>query len=102
VANGIHRLGRRGIGNSRDKRARRLFLCPGRSVACFWCGRRISRRRMEVDRWPICGHLGGSYRRDNIVASCPRCNGTRCHRPIYCALFLLVTVGAPAPRRRVA
>jgi hypothetical protein len=48
----------------------------GRTVPCFHCGRRL--RKPQIDRYPICGHDGGSYRRGNIVPSCKRCNSRRC------------------------
>lgn len=48
------------------------------AVACFWCARRLTYRRLEVDRHPLCGHSGGSYRRNNIVPACRRCNASRC------------------------
>lgn len=35
-------------------------------------------RRPEIDRFPVCGHDGGTYKRDNIVPSCARCNKRRC------------------------
>ena len=68
-------------GSSYDRRARREFLMKkfgnGKTVPCFWCGRRL-RKHFEVDRWPVCGHDGGSYRRNNIVPACSDCNGKRC------------------------
>ena len=68
-------------GSSYDRRARRAFLtekfrAPG-GVKCFWCSK-VMRKRFEVDRWPLCGHDGGRYTRDNIVPSCPACNNNRC------------------------
>jgi hypothetical protein len=69
-------------GNSRDRRARREYLLRtfgnGRSTLCYWCSRRL--RRPEVDRYPICGHAGGRYTRDNIVPACKKCNAGRCSR----------------------
>lgn len=69
-------------GNNRDRKARRDWLyarhrVPGGYVLCRWCGRRM-RTRWQVDRWPVCGHKGGSYTRDNVVISCPKCNEGRC------------------------
>lgn len=32
----------------------------------------------QVDRFPVCGHLGGKYVRGNIVIACPTCNAGRC------------------------
>lgn len=61
---------------SRGKKARKFWIC------CYHCGRRMraDSRQWEVDRFPVCGHMGGRYVRGNIVPSCPRCNGTRCGR----------------------
>lgn len=67
-------------GSSYDRRARRAYLAElydlgGGAVQCFWCLRRV--REWEVDRWPICGHAGGRYTRDNIVPACRECNAAR-------------------------
>jgi len=79
-------------GNSYSRRARRLFLInkfgirtkAGKLywVLCHHCGKRMraGSSRWEVDRWPICGHAGGRYTRDNIVISCQLCNRGRCSR----------------------
>lgn len=68
-------------GNSYDRRRRRAWIMEtfgnGKTVPCFHCGRRL-RSRFEVDRYPICGHAGGRYTRDNIVPSCGKCNVGRC------------------------
>ena len=73
-------------GSSYDRRRRRAWLVEtfglrnarGRIawVVCHHCGRRMraSAGVWEVDRFPVCGHAGGSYRRGNIVISCPDCN----------------------------
>lgn len=73
-------------GSSHDRRARRAFLVvkfgshSGKTLPCFHCGRRMHAQKhaWEVDRYPICGHDGGRYTRDNIVPSCSGCNATRC------------------------
>jgi hypothetical protein len=45
------------------------------------------RRKWQVDRFPICGHVGGGYGRENIVISCKACNARRCHSTRgWCAL----------------
>ncbi len=70
-------------GNAYDRAARKGFLLDqgdGWSVPCRWCGRRLTWDTLEVDRWPVCGHAGGSYRRDNIVPAFADCNRTRCSR----------------------
>jgi hypothetical protein len=74
-------------GSSHDRRVRRAWLMKtfgnGRTVKCFWCPKQM-RSRFEVDRYPLCGHSGGGYGRNNIVPACSKCNGGRCgnqHRP---------------------
>ena len=68
-------------GSSYDRRARREWLMQmygnGRTIPCFWCKKKM-RTRFEVDRFPVCGHDGGKYTRDNVVASCSDCNRNRC------------------------
>jgi hypothetical protein len=82
---------RRSNGNSYDRRARRRFLiskfasASGKTIPCFHCGKRMRTAcgshglgAFDVDRFPVCGHAGGTYRRDNIVPACATCNRGRC------------------------
>jgi hypothetical protein len=39
---------------------------------------------MSADRYPLCGHKGGSYRRENVVPSCASCNERRCGNGTGC------------------
>ena len=77
-------LDRRGSAQSRRVRRRWLlsrasgFGGDGRSVPCFHCKRRLTPGIMQVDRFPTCGHDGGTYRRENVVPSCSSCNANRC------------------------
>lgn len=72
-------------GNTHDRRVRRDWLLSeaagfggsGRTVPCFHCGSRL--RKPTVDRYPVCGHLGGRYVRENIVPACKCCNFGRRH-----------------------
>lgn len=80
--NGSHRTkGNDKRGSVYDRRARRDYLMlrfgNGKTVPCYWCGKRM-RTKFTVDRYPICGHDGGTYARNNIVPSCSSCNSTRC------------------------
>ena len=43
-------------------------------MRCFHCGKRVGARAFHVDRYPIAGAQGGTYRLDNVVAACARCN----------------------------
>ena len=75
-------------GKARDRRVRRRWLLSseagfsgnGESVPCFHCRIELNYRTLEVDRFPVCGHDGGTYRRGNIVPSCRYCNVNRCPR----------------------
>lgn len=77
-----------GRGNAADRaRRKRWLLSPasghhgnGWSVPCHHCGRALITETLEVDRYPLCGHAGGNYRRGNIVPACADCNRTRCSR----------------------
>lgn len=74
---------RRGSAQARRRRREWLltaapFEGDGAAVPCFHCREPVAAADMEVDRYPICGHDGGSYRRDNIVPSCRYCNVNRC------------------------
>jgi hypothetical protein len=82
-------------GNNVDRARRRAWLWDrfsspsGKTILCFHCGKRIRSKECRpnkrgrllsgfvVDRSPLCGHDGGTYRRDNIVPSCVRCNAKR-------------------------
>lgn len=68
-------------GNARDRARRRAWLWSSAPPLCFHCGADVERGTFEVDRWPVPGHLGGSYRRGNVVIACRRCNGTKDHPP---------------------
>ena len=51
----------------------------GRTVRCYHgCGTLLTASSLEVDRFPVCGHDGGRYTRDNIVPACRSCNLFRC------------------------
>lgn len=73
-------------GSAANRRARRAWLLSpvsgfggdGKTVPCFHCGEPLGALAFEVDRFPVCGHMGGSYRRDNVVPSCRFCNTNRC------------------------
>ena len=67
-------------GNSRDRRARKVWLCStpkfggnGEGVRCVHCGSWTPLEQVEADRISP----GGSYRRENIQPSCGRDNRSR-------------------------
>lgn len=73
---------RKGRGSPHDRRLRRAWLLSPRSghggntktVPCKWCRRSLDRHMLTVDRWPVAGADGGSYRHSNIVPACLTCN----------------------------
>ena len=96
-------LRRKGVpdkrGSSTDRRKRREWLweqrketvielhdcCSGNPeereysfIRCHHCKTSMSFDQFEVDRFPICGHDGGRYVRNNVVPSCSSCNKNRC------------------------
>jgi hypothetical protein len=64
-------------GNSKDRRARKLFLLnkkgDGRTAPCHECGMRVGYDDMIVDRIDP-GKNGGRYTRDNIDVHCKTCS----------------------------
>jgi hypothetical protein len=105
-------------GGSRDRRRRREWMIDtfgmprvrdGKKtrVCCVHCRKvmraeparvwtkrgYISRYSWEVDRFPICGHAGGRYRRGNIVVACIGCNKTRCTTAKKCRIGAIDMVG---------
>lgn len=76
-------------GSADDRRRRRVFLIgkfgicvDGRmKVKCFHCSKLLPAqgKAWHVDRFPLCGHAGGRYTRDNIVPACKDCNISRCN-----------------------
>ena len=71
-------------GNTIERRKRREWMLSnpafggtGKTLLCYHCKRRI--KRFDVDRFPVCGHMGGRYYRNNIVPACLRCNRASVH-----------------------
>lgn len=70
-------------GGSPQRRARKLWLLSsgagfggdGEKVQCsFGCGTWLSFETVTVDRFPLAGINGGTYKRGNIRPACARCN----------------------------
>lgn len=66
-------------GSAADRRARRQWLLDefgdGTTTACaYGCGTRVDIKTMSVDRYPVPGCQGGTYRRGNIRPACGPCN----------------------------
>lgn len=76
----VWRQPRQGRGNVYDRRRRRAWLIETYKISpamveCYHCQQRMrASGPWEVDRFPIPGRDGGTYRRDNIVISCRDCN----------------------------
>lgn len=68
-------------GNSRDRRARKLWLVKtfgnGVTAPCVHCERQLTLEEIEADRIIP----GGSYRRNNIQVSCGPDNRSRSDKP---------------------
>lgn len=64
-------------GNSKDRKVRKHWMLStygtGNKVPCTHCGRELDYYTVEADRI----EPGGSYRRENIVPSCHKCNVNR-------------------------
>lgn len=69
-------------GSAAERRARKQWLVntygDGRVVACSFpgCSRLLTVETVTVDRFPIPGCRGGTYRRGNIRPACGPCNST--------------------------
>ncbi len=67
-------------GSAEARRRRRVWLVQtygdGQTVECAFpgCNRLLTVETVTVDRYPIPGCQGGSYRRDNIRPACAPCN----------------------------
>lgn len=75
-------------GNSKDRKRRRDYLISiygnvsNNTIRCFHCDQNMiaNSSDWQVDRYPVCGHSGGRYTRDNIVPACEYCNISRCNK----------------------
>lgn len=67
-------------GSASDRRARKLWLLvtfgDGVKAPCSYCGGMVDFDTITVDRYPVMGCDGGTYKRDNIRPSCGTCNAT--------------------------
>jgi hypothetical protein len=69
-------------GSSEDRRRRKRWLLvtfgDGESAECSFegCTVRVTFETITVDRFPIPGYAGGTYKRDNIRPACAKCNYT--------------------------
>lgn len=65
-------------GNAEDRRRRKLYLLntygDGNTAPCAFCRAPLTFDSVTVDRFPIPGHKGGRYTRDNIRPACGSCN----------------------------
>jgi hypothetical protein len=70
-------------GSAAERRKRKQWLLDefgnGQSAPCAIrrrgvCQGRVTFETVWVDRWPVAGHEGGGYTRDNIRPSCGPCN----------------------------
>lgn len=66
-------------GSTTDRRRRKTWLLEtfgdGTTAPCsFECGEVLTWDTLTVDRYPIAGADGGTYKRDNIRPACRKCN----------------------------
>lgn len=65
-------------GSSTDRRRRKTFLLTtfgdGETAPCAFCGNMVDFDTITVDRYPIAGVDGGTYKRNNIRPACGPCN----------------------------
>ena len=66
-------------GSAEDRRRRKTYLLAtfgdGQSAPCsFGCGTEVNFDTITVDRYPVPGIEGGTYKRDNIRPACGPCN----------------------------
>lgn len=67
-------------GSSKDRKARKLWLLrefgDGTTAQCSFagCTQTVTFDTLTVDRYPIAGRDGGSYKRGNIRPACAHCN----------------------------
>lgn len=66
-------------GGAPERRKRKQWLLNvygnGKTAPCSYaCGRRVNRETMTVDRYPVPGCDGGTYRKGNIRPACEHCN----------------------------
>lgn len=66
-------------GSAAERRQRKQWLLNvygnGKSALCsYGCGRRVTFATITVDRYPVPGCRGGTYRRGNIRPACGPCN----------------------------
>ncbi len=67
-------------GNNKDRAARKRwmlkFFGTGATAPCAHCEKKLTYETITADRI-VPGNEGGTYRRENIVPSCLRCNQKR-------------------------
>ncbi len=68
-------------GGAPERRKRKQWLLnvygDGKTARCSYaCGRRLTFETLTVDRYPVPGCDGGTYRRGNIRPACEPCNSS--------------------------
>lgn len=65
-------------GGSVDRHRRKLWLLAefgdGEKAPCSFCGAQLDYHSITVDRFPLAGCDGGTYKRGNIRPACSPCN----------------------------
>ncbi len=73
-------LVKQGVPRPSDRDLRRYECIQRQNGICLYCGTTITMSTSELDHI-IAGSLGGSNRRDNLVAVCRHCNSDKGKRP---------------------
>lgn len=87
MRNGVMRRGttnQNARGNTVQRRQRKIWLLatfspelgPEQAWCSFGCGTVVDIKTVSVDRYPIAGCDGGTYRQGNIRPACLPCNST--------------------------
>lgn len=53
----------------------------GETAPCEGCGTTLTMDTLTIDRWPMPGKWGGTYRRGNMRPMCERCNSSHVGEP---------------------
>jgi hypothetical protein len=73
-------------GSAAARRSRKGYLLTvwgdGETCPCLFCGASLTFATVEADR-VIPGSLGGSYRRENVIPACRRCNAQRGDKTVW-------------------
>lgn len=83
------------MSGSEKKRGLRAWVLQefgnGNVAPCAGCGRLLNNANLTLDRFPVPGKFGGTYRRGNLRPQCARCNNTHVGEPTDWGEFVPLT-----------